>query len=253
MEQKEVSVGWILRRCTVAIIVAFGLLAALILIPLGLDKWEQAKAIARIQEEAAEYLDEKYPGHDFSWEAYYEPKIEGYVVKVQSRSSRDTRFELEHMGDDSGFTRDNYEFLVPTGLTARTRVAEEYEKAVLNALPKDFPIHDVEADFFGAQGGPRVGNAEEAQDTIVWVPDQEYDVSQVGSQIGYIILWLNGTDHVYTETEMEELVCRTARILEDAGIGFYAIDIMLADRRYYGSPEFHFEKRILFTDLAERN
>lgn len=253
MEQKGISVGWILRRCTVALIVAFGLLAALILIPVGLDKWEQAKTIARIQEEAAKYLDEKYPGHDFQWEAYHEPKIQGYVVRVQSRSSRDTWFELEHMGDDNGFTGDNYEFLVPTGVTTRQRVAEEYEEAVISSLPANLPVYKVEAALFGDKGSPRVGEAVNAPDTVQWVLDQEYDVSQVGAHIGYVTLWVNDTNGKYPEEKLDELVLQAAGALEDAGIGFYAIDIMLADRRYYGSPIFHFEKRILFTDLADRN
>lgn len=248
MEQKEVSVGWILRRCAVALVIAFSILAALILIPVGLDQWKQAKTIRHVEAEAAVYLDEKYPGHDFQWEAYYEPKIQGYVVKVQSRSSRDSRFELEHMGDDAGFTRDSYAYMVPTCVTTRSRVGAEYDAAVREVL-KGIPVHKVEGEIFDTKGGSRVGEAVSAPDTVQWVLDQEYDVSRVGAQIGYVTLWIDGTNGKYPEEKLDELVLQTAEALEDAGIGFYAIDIMLADRRYYGSPLFHFEKRILKSEL----
>ena len=249
MAKEDFSTGEVLKQSILAAFTVLGILAALIFVPMGLEKLEQAKAVARIHEEAAAYLMEKYPGNDFQWETHYEPQTEGYIVQVQSQSSTDTHFRLEHPGDDTGFCHDTYEYLVPSGLNTRQRVSDEYEAAVLEVLHGNFPVYEVEADFHGAQGASRQGKAEAAQDTVVWVTDQEYDASQVGAQIGYVILWLDGTKQTYTDDQMNWLARQAAALLDEAGIGVYAFDIMLADSYYYGSPMFHFEKRILKSEM----
>jgi len=238
------STGKHVKKCTVVLGIVFGFLMVMILIP----AWKQAAAIRRIEKEAAAYLDEKYPGHDFLLEVYYGEKRERYVVEVKSQSSRDTWFELEHRGGYDGFAADTYESWVSTCATTRQRVAEEYETAVLNALPKDFSAYVVEADFHGAQGSSRAGKVISAPETVEWVLDQEYDAAQIGAQIGYVVLWFDDTDNQYPRERREELVCQAVRALEEADVGFYAIDIMLADELTYGSPVFHFEKRIYARD-----
>lgn len=246
--KENIPLGTLIKLVLLRIALAFGILAALILIPMGLNHWERAKTIRKVEQEAGTYLDEIYPGHDFLWKAYYEPKIQGYMVTVQSQSSRDTRFELEY-GED-GFSWDTYEFAVLSCNSTRARVAEEYDAAVREVL-KDIPVREVEGELFDSKGGSRVGEAVSAPDTVQWVLDQEYDVSWVGAQIGYVTLWLDGTNENCPPEKLDELVRQAARALEEAEIGFYAIDIMLADSRYYGSPLFHFEKRVLFVDLQE--
>lgn len=243
MRSENISIGAILKECALALVIVFGILVA---IPMGLNHLEHAKTIRKVEQEAAVYLGETYPGHDFQWEVCYEPKIQGYLVTVQSRSSRDTRFELEYQED--GIFRDSYEFAVLSCNTTRARVGEEYAAAVREAL-KDIPVHKVEAELFDSKGSCRVGEAVSAPDTVQWVIDQEYDVSQVGGQIGYVTLWLDGTGKNYPAEEQDALICQAAQALEEAGIGFYAIDIMLADTRYYGSPLFHFEKRVTASAL----
>lgn len=100
----------VLLRCTLAV----GIPALLLLLLIGWTDWRISRKLPEVDALAAEYLEENYPGNDFVAEpAYYNTKMECYVVEVHSADSAKYWFYLAYREETLELDVDTYSWYWP--------------------------------------------------------------------------------------------------------------------------------------------
>ena len=251
---KSHSVRKIIAQCILVLLGAVGMIVMLNILPVWLilnrDAEKHERQLQEVRELAETYLAEQFPGNDFEiTNLYHHWYDDVFYVKVQSASSADTHFTVTYDDEPLEFLYDTYARDVPEGGNVRRRVTEEYSAAVQKLLNGRFPELDMEADFSGAQGQPQTGEKPEAELDVSWELDKQYDISALGAQAGVVTVRFDNTKGQWPQECRMEVLCRIAQAMKEADMGFFAVDVLLAEERYYGNPVYHLEQRILASEL----
>lgn len=184
----------------------------------GIVKWHSQK-----------YLQEAYPNLDLRVNSIYHDWYNGggYDVRVVSDTSRDTRFELIY-GRLGQLRWDGYGYTVASGRATLSRLYEEYDALVTEALsevPGEHIYHPGLSTIDAYTGTPvplSVGI-----DMAALRLDGVYDVAAMGADYGYITLSSYVTEETLTVEHATEQLLQVKAALEKAGVGVYAIDLFM--------------------------
>lgn len=200
---------------------------------------------------AQTYMEERYSHTDFYIQQIsYDFKSVGYYAKIASPSSRDSYFTLR-FSMDGKLKSDNYETMVLGKHNTYFRLWQSYHAAVQSALQTAKLPYPVE------MCGGRLEFYPEAELGESYVPDyalkleelvldQQYDLQELGSRAGCISVYLNA-DTVRPETAADGLLA-VREALDQAGIGFFAIDLVLRPAKPEDGAYWDLENSI---DLAD--
>lgn len=245
----------VIVKCILAVLLACVILAAVIIVPLWLmlkiDTWKHERQLPQVRELAESYLVEQYPGNDFEITDVYHHWYDAvFNVEVQSQSSADTHFTVVYDDDPLEFLSDSYERDVLEGGNTADRVEEEYSAAVQAVLSDVFPEQKVDAKFQRRYYVP--GDAEITEDMLAnvrWEVDKQYDVSALGTQAGVVMVYFDNTEGQYPLERRLDVLRQMAQALEEADMGFFTMEVWLAEELHNDSPAYCFEERIPKTEL----
>ncbi|MBR1972295.1 MAG: hypothetical protein IKA16_02515 [Oscillospiraceae bacterium] len=184
----------------------------------GIVKWHSQR-----------YLQETYPQWDLRVDSIYHDWYSGggYNVRVVSDTSRDTRFELAY-GRLGKLHWDGYEMMVASGRSTLSRLYDEYDALVADALKGVYDSKGRKAglyvvdEYTGEPGLLSVG-IDMAQLEL----DADYDVAALGTQYGYLDVSLYvAAEDLNTEVAAQRLL-EIKRAMETAGVGYARIDLFM--------------------------
>lgn len=179
---------------------------------------------------AENYLSGNYGETDFYIERIsYSFKDCNYYVYIESPSSVDSSFTI--CIDRGGRLKwDSYENRVLNRQNTADRLSSEYRALVKSVLDSpEFPFgHDIgygdlqiiPREYIGMEGVVEyVIPAEELE------LDGQYDVHQLGARVGQLVLYVQ--DETVTVERAAEIMLEMKRILDEAGVPFYAAHFVL--------------------------
>ncbi len=225
--KKKMTVGGIIRFVLIGVVLIFVIVPGILCLLLGLGDLKNA-FVAKfiIEDKAAAYLDEQYPGNDFELEeAFHNSKFGTFDVNVQSRSSEDTHFILYYEDDTHELSFDMYESDVLDGYNTFDRLEDAYDSLVENALTPLSPRWLVGSlcrysteESISKRSSPK-GIVQE--DLIL---DQAFDHA-FGNAYGSveITLW-DEEENVHIEKALEHLI-EIDRLLTEANVGYYVLEL----------------------------
>ena len=184
----------------------------------GIVKWHSQR-----------YLRETYPGQDLRVERIYHDWYSGggYDVRVVSDTSRDTRFELVY-GRLGKLRWDGYEMMVASGRSTLSRLYDEYDALVLEALDGVYDSKGRKAGLFVAEGATGDPAAQFAGIDIAALElDKDYDVAALGAEYGYLDVNLYVTEENLNTTFAAQRLLEIKGALEAAEVGFVAIELFM--------------------------
>ncbi|MBR4940538.1 MAG: hypothetical protein IKZ19_00865 [Clostridia bacterium] len=179
---------------------------------------------------AKNHLEENYPGEDFELDGVVFSFKHGYYhVYITSPGSIDSSFSLA-IGLNGKLISDYYGDLVLSGWNTAERIGREYRLSVDGVLnSSEFPYNEHigygELEFVPAEYKNDPSVPEYAIVTEELVPDAFYDVDELGKKAGKITVYLE--DENVTYERLAEIVLDIRRIFDDAGVSFWALDLVL--------------------------
>ncbi len=187
-----------------------------------------SKAMAKST--AKKHLAATYSGTDYYIEEVsYSFKDCNYYADIKSPSSMDTEFSLA-INMKGKLLWDGYEGCVLSKQNTANRLYMEYRKLVDTVLESPmFPFDSdigygdlqfVEAAYAGAEGVPAYAIITEELEL-----DGFYDIAELGRQAGLIVIYFY--DEEVTAERAAELLLEFKTLMDDGGVPFYAIDMVL--------------------------
>ena len=238
-----------------ALLAALVLLAGLLFFANSLLGNPVSKALA--QKGAEEYIAAAYPGTDYQVDHVgYAFKVPGYFARISSPSSIDTHFDLD-LDMWGHVLHDSYDSYVPTRWNTWNRLEIQYRDLVDTALESpDFPYaqHIGFGTLVTSGNEPHLMRPVPGLDTSTLVPDQEYDIRELGRQYGQLVLSLE--DDVVSHERAAEMLLDVRRRMDEADIPFASVDFELLhpwpDREGAPRPEGSVDlELILYEELTE--
>lgn len=219
------------------------ILLLLSIFPVGLFVWAwgtdlKHEWVARemIDPQAVEYIEQNYPDNDFEVnEASHVFKENCFRVRVRSRSSQDTYFVLDYDDDEPyELIRDSYDSAVLEGCNTRARVVEEYVSMVEECLGKMNGLSRLYSDFCHYSDSESRGLYFSPQglklETLV--VDYPYDAAAMGNDYGYLeVTFLDSDENINIHRALERML-EIDRVLTENGIGYYVIEVTIANGEY---------------------
>ncbi len=212
------------------------------------------------EKSAQEYLDENFADTDYEIEdAFYDFKMTGYNVNIISPSSADSGFTIR-TGLDGKISYDTYEDDVINKQNTANRVGNEYREAVDKIFGDDSFPYESDICF---------GDIEFVQDSYADnhdVPDyaiitndleldKEYDLKDMGSKAGHIVVYVQS--ETVTEEKLAEILLTIKDLFDKNGVRFYLIDCVLEYPKAEDSTQKNDErievKDFLYSDIYEEN
>lgn len=180
------------------------------------------------------YVQERYGDTDYVISSIsYNFKDGNYLARVESPSSRDTTFAIE-VSQTGKIGYDWYEYVL-RGESTANRLEMAYRDMCDTILESSsFPYHRGDANSDIAFGTLCFGDPEYAQKDVYChqymktedlVLDGIYDISELGSQIGNIVIYVK-EDTVSIE-RASEIMSDIRSMFDQAGIGFHDLDFVL--------------------------
>ena len=209
---------------------------------------------------AQEYLEANFAGTDYEVEdTFYDFKVTGYNVHIKSPSSADSSFTIR-TGLDGKVSYDTHkDDVIEKGNTAR-RIGDAYRKAA----DKIF-----ESDKFPYESDICFGDIEFVQDSYADnhdVPeyaivtnelelDKEYDLKDMGSKAGHLVVYVQS--ETVTAEKLAEVLLTIKDLFDKNGVTFYVIDCVLEYPKAEDSTQKNDErvevKNFLYSDIYEED
>ncbi|MGM9941013.1 MAG: hypothetical protein ACI32N_03355 [Bulleidia sp.] len=212
------------------------------------SRWIAANAVT-------EYVQETYGDTDFIISSVsYNFKDGNYLARVESPSSKDTTFTIE-VSQTGKIGYDWYEYVL-RGESTANRLETGYRDMCDTILESSsFPYHrgDENSDIaFGTLcfGDPEYASEEEIyrkqyMKTEDLVLDGIYNISELGSQIGSLVIYVK-EDTVSIE-RASEIILDIRSMFDQAGIGFHDMDFVLESE----TGEKEIRVSLLYEDIVE--
>lgn len=195
---------------------------------------------ARIAEEiidvnASEYIEQKYPDNDFDVDkSFHVFKDNCYRVKIRSRSSQDTYFELDYDDQTYALVRDSYESAVLEGRNTYARIVDEYDTLIRDAMDSMPGVSRIWVSFcqYSENTSPGLRFSPDGLDNNTLVPDQVYNVAAMGNEYGYIeAAFLDSEENINIQRALV-ILTEIDRVLTENGVGYYVMEITIANGAY---------------------
>lgn len=175
------------------------------------------------------YLQQAYPGWNLRVESIYHDWYSGggYDVRVVSDTSRDTRFELAY-GRLGKLRWDGYEMMVASGRSTLSRLYDEYDNLVAEALEGVYDSRGRKAglsvvDEYTGKPGPLPVGIDMTQLEL----DKDYDIAALGMQYGYLDVSLYvAAENLNTEVAAQRLL-EIKGAMEAAEVGYAQINLFM--------------------------
>lgn len=184
----------------------------------GIVKWHSQR-----------YLQETYPQWDLRVASIYHDWYSGggYDVRVVSDTSRDTRFELAY-GRLGKLHWDGYEMMVASGRSTLSRLYDEYDALVADALKGIYDSKGRKAglyvmDEYTGEPGPLTVGLDMAELEL----DRDYDVAALGAEYGYLDVCLYVAEEELNTQVAAGRLLEIKNAMEQAEVGFVAIDLFM--------------------------
>lgn len=179
---------------------------------------------------AEKILEDKYSDKDFEIEKIVYSFKDGYYhVFIKSPSSIDSSFNITFdMWGNVKF--DYYENDVLTGWNTANRIGKEYRDSVDAVFDsKSFPyvehigygdIEFIPEEYMNDTSVPDYAIITEELEL-----DAFYDINELGAKAGKLTIYID--DETVTHERLAEIVLDIKRVFDDAGVGFYAMDLVI--------------------------
>lgn len=218
---------------------------------------------------AKEHLSEHYGDTSYKIdEVIYSFKDGHYYAKVSAPDSIDGDFSIE-VSMLGKLIDDHYDTYVADGTNTASRLDMDYRDLVDSVFQSDIFPYEADIDYGMLEFIPKsYFTDEEIHSEVIkhrdtpWyglvyeelIIDGVYDVRELGKQAGHIVLYVD-TDDVTIEKACEVLLT-TKKLLDDAGIGFYCMDLVVEYPRTADEAPVRKEGRInvdnfLYSDIYE--
>lgn len=212
----------------IAFVVALALIAGIGFFANALVGNPISKLLA--QNSAERHIEENYSDTDFYVERVtFSFKDTRYHAYIKSPSSVDSHFTI-YMDMLGRVEFDFYENDVLDGWNTADRIGTDYRKRVDAILDSpSFPYYcDIgygDIEFIPEE----YANSPDVPSYALHIEDLEldgiYNLAELGSQAGHLVLYIN--EDVVTFERAAEIMLDIRRIMDEAGVGFYAMDFVL--------------------------
>lgn len=185
---------------------------------------------------AQEYLEANFAGTDYEIEdTFYDFKTTGYNVKIKSPSSADSSFTIR-AGLDGKVSYDTYEDSVTQRGNTAARIGKAYREATdgifeSEAFPYESDICFGDIEFVQESYADNHDVPEYAIVTNELELDKEYDLKDMGSKAGHLVVYVQS--ETVTAEKLAEVLLTIKDLFDKNGVTFYAIDCVLE----YPKPE----------------
>lgn len=211
-----------------ALVVALLLIVGAVLFANSLVGNPISKALAK--HTAKKYMEEAYGDTDYELERVtYSFKDGYYHAFVSSPTGKDTYFTLLINGFGK-LRYDNYETSVANGWNTASRLDADYRKAVdaimdSSIFPYDEHIGYGDLVCIPSENRNAEGVPEYALITDDLTLDAYYNVSELGAKAGKLTVYIE--DETVSTERAAEILVGIRECFDRAGVGFYAIDLVL--------------------------
>lgn len=177
--------------------------------------------------EIDKYIEEHYGDTDFEIvDAFNNFPVSRYLAKVESPSSPDSHFEIEHIYE--GRIEDTYERDVLSGLNTFNRIEKAYEKLVAEAF-ESHPLNIEDGRIRGRYYHTQDVNED---DLFLYVGDleldKEYDIHALGERHGQIDIDVSLTTEAQLES-VAKLIMQVKEILDEEGVPFREVSLRVRE------------------------
>lgn len=206
---------------------------------------------------AKEYLKENYSDTDYTLQGvHYSLKDGTYFAHAASKSNIDGDFtvKISMLGKP---LYDDYSFRVEEHANVANRLFFEYREIVASVLESDEYPYTLSIGFGDLEFDREIGK-DTSPDALTrgeLINNYPYDVCALGATNGVLVLYVD-TNNV-THEEAAKILLKTKEMLDEAGISFYSVDLVLQYPPYnpeesYVRPEGTVELlNFLYTDTYE--
>jgi len=250
-EKKEYPVWKLIVQIILALMLTFGLILGVPLLVAMLLDARHERMKPQVQELATAYIAEQYPGNDFEiTDLYHNFKSNTFDVKIQSRSSADTRFIIKFTDDTLEVDYDSYEGAVLERGNTKERIIQDYKaqaEEVLNTLPG---IDLVRADFvrYSKQTSLEQYSVDLSMDSLSLELDGQYDAGALGWDHGTLELWFVEKPEDLNIYRLLERLREVDAAMTQAGVGYRLIEIQLVD-----APDFDYTQEFYIYDILRED
>ncbi len=213
---------------TIAVIVAVAVLGVALWLVCGFFGNPVSKHLAT--NSAQEYLETNFADTDYEIEdTFYDFKMTGYNVYIKSPSSADGSFTIR-TGLDGKVTYDTYNDDVTQRGNTAARIGKEYREAADKVFEsKDFPYEaDIafgDIEFVADSYAESHDVPEYAIITNELELDKEYDIKELGSKAGHLVVYVQS--ETVTAEKLAEILLTIKDLFDKNGVKFYVIDCVL--------------------------
>lgn len=217
----------------------------------GIVKWHSQR-----------YLQETYPQWDLRVDSIYHDWYSGggYDVRVVSDTSRDTRFELAY-GRLGNLHWDGYEMMVASGRSTLSRLYDEYDALVADALKGVYDSNGRKAglyvvDEYTGEPGPLTVGLDMVDLGLNMAElelDRDYDMAALGAEYGYLDVCLYVAEEELNTQAAAGRLLEIKNAMEQAEVGFVAIDLFMTVENTKDSSQSLGIKGITPADLEAEN
>lgn len=205
---------------------------------------------------AENYIAETYEDKDFQIDdVAYDFKMCAYYVNVSSPTSIDSHFSLNY--DSYGkLLYDSYDHRVLNKENTAQRIDNEYRNAVDKAFEaSDFPYEISLAygiiEFISDEYKDNYDVPSFAITTKSLEIDKEYDIKDMGSKAGHLIVHI--TDRDITAEKLSEVILTVKNIMDKAGVSFYAIGCQISFMENESDFSYIEAMNFPYSDIYEEN
>jgi len=211
-----------------AFVVALALIAGIAVFANALVGNPISKLLA--QNSAERHIEENYADTDFYVERVsFSFKDTRYHAYIKSPSSVDSHFTI-YMDMLGRVEFDFYEDDVLNGWNTADRIGTDYRKQVDAILDNPSFPYTCDIGYGDIEFIPEeYADNPDVPSYALYIEDLEldgiYNLAELGSQAGHLVLYV--TEDTLSFERAAEIMLDIRRIMDDAGVGFYAMDFVL--------------------------
>ncbi|MBR2389509.1 MAG: hypothetical protein IKA94_01795, partial [Mogibacterium sp.] len=211
-----------------AFVVALALIAGIAVFANALVGNPISKLLA--QNSAERHIEENYPDTDFYIESVsFSFKDTRYYAHIKSPSSVDSHFTI-YMDMLGRVKFDFYEDDVLNGWNTADRIGTDYRKQVDAVLDSPSFPYTCDIGYGDIEFIPEeYADNPDVPSYALHIEDLEldgiYNPAELGAQAGHLVLYV--TEDTLSFERAAEIMLDIRRIMDDAGVGFYAMDFVL--------------------------
>lgn len=210
----------------ISAVIAFAMIAGLVLFASSL--LGNPFSYYKVKNHAQKYVAENYAAEGYVLDSVaYIFKNGDYIAHVEKPGSLDYRFTLIY-GNNGKLRFDSNDNSTSIDLNVYSRIDASYRELVKTVVESTaYPYSSDIAHGSIAVEGFR-SKHEKALPRSVLVPDALFDIRRFGEEAGYLTIYVDTKE--LTAENAAEILLTIDSLMEQGGVPFYAIDLVLEDR-----------------------